>query len=129
MMQSASSTKITAVGVVTFTKVRFKPNKPAEDVAAVPGFLIGGARDGEWSRPLIQRAGITLNSADGLNKRQRRQQRVMSRGDRREDIFLEDVDRKDFIKTLAPFSGTQRLRRPRLGRTAPWSAPWWVFSS
>ena len=26
---------------------------------------------------------------------------VMSRGDRREDIFLEDVDRHDFIKTLA----------------------------
>jgi putative transposase len=26
---------------------------------------------------------------------------VMSRGDRREDIFLNDVDRQDFIKTLA----------------------------
>ena len=26
---------------------------------------------------------------------------VMSRGDRREDIFLDDVDRQDFIKTLA----------------------------
>jgi REP element-mobilizing transposase RayT len=26
---------------------------------------------------------------------------VMSRGDRREDIFLDDVDRHDFIKTLA----------------------------
>jgi len=25
----------------------------------------------------------------------------MSRGDRREDIFLDDVDRQDFIKTLA----------------------------
>lgn len=26
---------------------------------------------------------------------------VMSRGDRREDIFLDDVDRQDFIKILA----------------------------
>src|SRR5256885_1150202 len=26
---------------------------------------------------------------------------IMSRGDRREDIFLDDVDRQDFIKTLA----------------------------
>jgi REP-associated tyrosine transposase len=26
---------------------------------------------------------------------------VMSRGDRREDIFLDDVDRYDFLKTLA----------------------------
>src|SRR5512138_442455 len=26
---------------------------------------------------------------------------VMSRGDRREDIFLTDVDRQDFLKTLA----------------------------
>ena len=26
---------------------------------------------------------------------------LMSRGDRREDIFLDDVDRQDFIKTLA----------------------------
>ncbi len=26
---------------------------------------------------------------------------VMSRGDRREDIFLDDVDRRDFLKTLA----------------------------
>ena len=26
---------------------------------------------------------------------------VMSRGDRQEDIFLDDVDRQDFIKTLA----------------------------
>jgi REP element-mobilizing transposase RayT len=26
---------------------------------------------------------------------------VMSRGDRREQIFLDDVDRQDFIKTLA----------------------------
>jgi hypothetical protein len=26
---------------------------------------------------------------------------VMSRGDRREDIFLNDVDRYDFLKTLA----------------------------
>ena len=26
---------------------------------------------------------------------------VMSRGNRREDIFLDDVDRHDFIKTLA----------------------------
>jgi len=26
---------------------------------------------------------------------------VMSRGDRREDIFLNDVDRQDFLKTLA----------------------------
>src|SRR5712675_1578541 len=26
---------------------------------------------------------------------------VMSRGDRREDIFLDDVDRQDFIKKLA----------------------------
>ena len=26
---------------------------------------------------------------------------VMSRGDRREDIFVDDVDRQDFIKTLA----------------------------
>ena len=26
---------------------------------------------------------------------------VMSRGDQREDIFLDDVDRHDFIKTLA----------------------------
>lgn len=27
--------------------------------------------------------------------------RVMSRGDRREDIFLDDVDRQDLLKTLA----------------------------
>ncbi len=26
---------------------------------------------------------------------------VMSRGDRREDVFLDDVDRQDFLKTLA----------------------------
>ena len=26
---------------------------------------------------------------------------VLSRGDRREDIYLEDVDRQDFLKTLA----------------------------
>jgi putative transposase len=26
---------------------------------------------------------------------------VMSRGDRREEIFLDDIDRQDFIKTLA----------------------------
>jgi REP element-mobilizing transposase RayT len=26
---------------------------------------------------------------------------MMSRGDRREDIFLNDVDRQDFTKTLA----------------------------
>jgi putative transposase len=26
---------------------------------------------------------------------------VMNRGDRREDIFLSDVDRQDFLKTLA----------------------------
>ena len=26
---------------------------------------------------------------------------VMDRGDRREDIFLDDVDRQDFLKTLA----------------------------
>ena len=25
---------------------------------------------------------------------------IMSRGDRREDIFLDDVDRQDFLKTL-----------------------------
>ena len=29
---------------------------------------------------------------------------VMSRGDRREDIFLNDVDRQDFLKTLAEAS-------------------------
>ena len=29
---------------------------------------------------------------------------LMSRGDRREDISLEDVDRQDFIKTLAEAS-------------------------
>jgi REP element-mobilizing transposase RayT len=26
---------------------------------------------------------------------------VMSRGDRRENIFVDDVDRQDFLKTLA----------------------------
>ena len=26
---------------------------------------------------------------------------VMNRGDRREDIFVDDVDRRDFFKTLA----------------------------
>ena len=26
---------------------------------------------------------------------------VMNRGDRREDIFVDDVDRQDFLKTLA----------------------------
>ena len=26
---------------------------------------------------------------------------VLSRGDRREDIYLDDVDRHDFLKTLA----------------------------
>ena len=26
---------------------------------------------------------------------------VMSRGERREDIFLDDVDRQDYVKTLA----------------------------
>src|SRR5512133_1964786 len=29
---------------------------------------------------------------------------VMSRGDRRENIFLDDVDRQDFLKTLAEAS-------------------------
>jgi len=29
---------------------------------------------------------------------------VMSRGDRREDIFKDDVDRQDFLKTLAEAS-------------------------
>jgi putative transposase len=28
-------------------------------------------------------------------------QHVMSRGDQRQDIFLNDVDRHDFLKTLA----------------------------
>ena len=36
---------------------------------------------------------------------------VMSRGDRREDIFLDDVDRQDFIKTLAGAGQkTERMR-------------------
>ena len=30
---------------------------------------------------------------------------VMSRGDRREDIYLDDVDRQDFLKTLAVRAG------------------------
>jgi REP element-mobilizing transposase RayT len=28
---------------------------------------------------------------------------VMSRGDRREKIFLDDLDRQDFLKTLAEY--------------------------
>jgi putative transposase len=35
---------------------------------------------------------------------------LMSRGDRAEDIFLDDVDRQDFLKTLAeacPKTGSQ----------------------
>ena len=28
---------------------------------------------------------------------------VMSRGNRRQDIYLDDVDRQDFLKTLADF--------------------------
>jgi hypothetical protein len=28
---------------------------------------------------------------------------MISRGDRREDIFKDDVDRQDFLKTLAKF--------------------------
>ena len=35
---------------------------------------------------------------------------VMSRGDRREDIFLDDVDPQDFIKTLAMYSAAD-IRR------------------
>jgi len=43
---------------------------------------------------------------------------VMSRGDRREDIFKDDVDRQDFLKTLAEANvdcaeKPQRLENPR----------------
>ena len=41
---------------------------------------------------------------------------VMSRGDRREDIFLDDVDRHDFLKTLA--EACQKTKRPA-GRCMP----------
>jgi hypothetical protein len=48
---------------------------------------------------------------------------VMSRGDRREKIYLDDVDRQDFIKTLAEASKCRfslltliNRRRPRLAR-------------
>ena len=34
---------------------------------------------------------------------------VMSRGDRREDIYLDDVDRHDFLKTLAEACGEVHL--------------------
>ncbi|MDB6032067.1 MAG: hypothetical protein JWM16_2405 [Verrucomicrobiales bacterium] len=36
----------------------------------------------------------------------------MSRGDRREDIFLDDVDRQDFLKTLA--EACQKERRKEM---------------
>jgi hypothetical protein len=44
--------------------------------------------------------------------------RVMDRGDRREDIFVDAVDRQDFLKTLAgarpktPHQGQQRADSP-----------------
>ncbi len=41
---------------------------------------------------------------------------VMSRGDRRENIYLDDVDRQDFLKTLA--EACQKTRRPT-GRCRP----------
>ncbi len=41
---------------------------------------------------------------------------VMSRGDRREDIFLDDVDRQDFIKTLAEASQKTGCRKEMLQR-------------
>ena len=34
---------------------------------------------------------------------------VMSRGDRREDIFVDDVDRQDFLKTLMPHAASATL--------------------
>ncbi len=42
---------------------------------------------------------------------------VVSRGDRREDIFLDDVDRQDFLKTLARANPRARRagRRRRRG--------------
>jgi hypothetical protein len=39
---------------------------------------------------------------------------VMSRGDRRERIYLDDVDRQDFVKTLAEAC-------QRTGQTVDWS--------
>ena len=47
---------------------------------------------------------------------------VMSRGDRREDIFLDDVDRQDFLKTLAETcqkTGFQVYKR-KDSAAAPW---------
>jgi putative transposase len=45
---------------------------------------------------------------------------VMSRGDRREQIFLDDVERRDFLKTLAPkLSGPLRFARNGVGRPTP----------
>jgi len=38
---------------------------------------------------------------------------VMRRGDRRENIYQDDVDRQDFLKTLA-----ERVKRP-IGRCMP----------
>ena len=39
---------------------------------------------------------------------------VMSRGDQRDDIFLDDADRYDFVKTLAEACGqTDLVRRPK----------------
>ena len=38
---------------------------------------------------------------------------VMDRGDRREDIFVNDVDRQDFLKTLARSGSTQEAGQPR----------------
>ncbi len=45
---------------------------------------------------------------------------VMSRGDRREDIFVDDVDRHDFLKTLAPkaFGAGRGLPENRLAPNA-----------
>ena len=54
----------------------------------------------------------------------------MSRGDRPEDIFLNDVDRQDFNKTLA--EDGLRLRAFEANRSAPMRWPgsvWLLFYS
>jgi len=44
---------------------------------------------------------------------------VMSCGDRRENIYLDEVDRQDFLKTLAEASAISPARAARMAAGAP----------
>ncbi|MEI6392584.1 MAG: hypothetical protein WCT12_15945 [Verrucomicrobiota bacterium] len=48
---------------------------------------------------------------------------VMSRGNRRQDIFLDDVDRQDFLKTLAEAC---QLEIPVCDQCWRAPRPWWI---